>query len=170
VTAHSEAFNLAYQVKYPCSDTVELFILEAHQQAVALAISQAIYEPDVIEQILAMANMQAHQLGGEEVEYVYAAMLLHKSGQKVDEKGVTKVLEASGAKPDSARVKALVAALSGVNIEEAIKKAPAMAAAPAPTGAAQAPAAGAKKEEKKSAEDEKKTEEEAASGLAALFG
>ncbi len=57
------------------------------------------------------------------MEYIYAAMLLHKAGQKVEEASVKKVLEAAGVKPDEARVKALVAALDGVNIDEAIKKA-----------------------------------------------
>ena len=57
------------------------------------------------------------------MEYIYAAMLLHKAGQKIDEANVKKVLEAAHVKPDEARVKALVAALDGVNIDEAIKKA-----------------------------------------------
>jgi large subunit ribosomal protein L12 len=75
-------------------------------------------------------------------------------------------MTASGAKVDEAKIKALVASLEGVNIEEAIKT-----AAPVAVGAA-APAAGAgKKEEKKKEEKkEEKTEEEAASGLASLFG
>ena len=57
------------------------------------------------------------------MEYVYAAMLLHKAGHKVDEGSVKKVLEAAGVKVDEARIKALVAALEGVNIDEAIKTA-----------------------------------------------
>ena len=68
------------------------------------------------------------------MEYVYAAMLLHKAGKKVDESSVKKVLEAAGVKPDDARIKALVAALEGVNIEEAIKT----AAVAAPVAAAPA--------------------------------
>ena len=68
--------------------------------------------------------------------YVYAAMLIHKAGGKIDEHSVKKVLEAANVKVDDARVKALVAALDGVNIEEAIEKAafvaaPVAAAAPA---------------------------------------
>jgi len=104
------------------------------------------------------------------MEYVYAAMLIHKAGKKVDESTVKKVLEAAGVKPDDARVKALVASLEGVNIDEAVKKAAtapvAVASAPAPSGEAKTE----KKEEKKSAEEEKKTEEAAAAGLSALFG
>jgi len=98
------------------------------------------------------------------MEYVYAALLLHKAGKEVKEDAVKKVLEAAGLKVDEARVKALIAALEGVNIEEAIKK-QAVAQVVAAPAAAEAP----KKEEKKK-EDEKKTEEAAAAGLGALFG
>ena len=99
------------------------------------------------------------------MEYVYAAMLLHKAGQEVNEANVKKVLEAASVKVDDARVKALVAALEGANIEEAIANASAVAAAPV---AAAAPAAEEKKEEKK--EEEKKDDGAAAAGLGALFG
>ncbi len=57
------------------------------------------------------------------MEYIYAALLIHKAGHKVEEANVKKVLEAAGVKADDARVKALVASLSGVNIDEAMKKA-----------------------------------------------
>ncbi|MDD5087142.1 MAG: 50S ribosomal protein L12, partial [Candidatus Nanoarchaeia archaeon] len=60
------------------------------------------------------------------MEYVYAAMLIHKAGGKIDEATVTKVLEAAGAKPDAARVKALVAAFDGVDVEKVIKEASVM--------------------------------------------
>jgi ribosomal protein L12E/L44/L45/RPP1/RPP2 len=58
------------------------------------------------------------------MEYIYAALLLHKAGQKVDENGVKAVLTAAGVKADESRVKALIAALDGVNIEDAISKHP----------------------------------------------
>ena len=101
------------------------------------------------------------------MEYVYTAMLLHSAGKEVSEDSVTKVMQAAGAKCDSARVKALIASLKDVNIEEAIEKAAqAPAAAPA---AAPAEAAGEAKAEKKE-EEQGKTEEEAAEGLGSLFG
>jgi large subunit ribosomal protein L12 len=107
------------------------------------------------------------------MEYVYAAMLLHEAGKPVNEESINAVLNAAGINPDAARVKALVAALEGVNIEEAIKTAPAFAAqvvAPA-AQAPSAPAAAAKPEEKKEKEKEEKQKEEAAlEGLGALFG
>jgi large subunit ribosomal protein L12 len=106
------------------------------------------------------------------MEYVYAALLLHNAGKPVNEENVTKLLTAAGIKTDSARVKALVASLDEVDIEEAIKTAPTMMAA-APTTAA--PTAGekkpdAKKEEEEKEEEETKDEEAALEGLGALFG
>ena len=102
------------------------------------------------------------------MEYVYAAMLLHKAGKEISEKSVSEVLTAAGITADAARVKALVASLAEVDIEEAIKAAPAMMAA-VPAAAAAAPAEEAKKEEEPE-EDESKKEEEAMEGLGSLFG
>jgi len=104
------------------------------------------------------------------MEYVYAAMLVHKAGKEINEDAISKVLQAAGVEVDTARVKALVAALDGVNIEEAIETAAAapVAAAAAAPAAGGAPAAEAKEEKKE--EDNKKKEEEAAAGLGALFG
>lgn len=94
-------------------------------------------------------------------------MLLHKAGQKVDENSMKKVLEAAGVKADASRIKALVAALDGVNIDEAIASAAiAPVAAPAAAASGDAPAAEAPKAEEK----EEEVEEQAAAGLGALFG
>jgi len=100
------------------------------------------------------------------VKYVYAALLLHSSAQPVTEENVKKVVTAAGSQVEEAQVKALVAALSEVNIDEALKSASVMAA---PVAAPPAPSE-AKKEDKKPAEEEKKKEEEALAGLGALFG
>ncbi len=107
------------------------------------------------------------------MENIYAAMLLHKAGKAIDEASVTKVLEAAGLTVDAVQVKALVASLSEVNIDEAIKAAPTMmAAAPvaAPAGGEAKPAAAAPEDKKKKAEEEKAKEEAALEGLGALFG
>jgi len=66
------------------------------------------------------------------MEIVYAALLLHSLGKKIDEAGVKKVMEAAGAKADAAQVKALVANLKDVNIDEAIKGASVVQTAAAP--------------------------------------
>ena len=95
------------------------------------------------------------------MEYIYAALLLHKLGQAVDEANLKKVISATGASVDESKVKVLVASLNGVNIDEQLANA-AIAAAPA---AGSGKAAEAPKEEKK---EEPKAE--AAEGLASLFG
>jgi len=103
------------------------------------------------------------------MEYVYATMLLHSAGKDINEENVKGVLSASGIEADDARVKALVASLEGVDIEEAIQKAavaPAAAAPAAPAGE-EAPAEEAEEEEE---EEEEPSEEEAMEGLGSLFG
>ncbi len=105
------------------------------------------------------------------MEYVYAAMLLHKAGREINEKNLTDVLTAAGVNADPVRLKALVASLAEVDIDEAIKAPPAlMAATSAPTAPASAPEEKPAKEEKKKEEEEKEKEEAALEGLGALFG
>lgn len=104
------------------------------------------------------------------MEYVYAALLLHKLKKEVSEENVSSVVKASGAQVNEAQVKSLVAALADVDIDEALKAAPvaaATAAAPAAAEEADAASETPKEEEKK---DEGKTEEAAMEGLASLFG
>jgi large subunit ribosomal protein L12 len=94
------------------------------------------------------------------MEYIYAALLLHKLGQEVSEENLKKVISATGATVDESKVKVLVASLSGVNIDEQLANASIAAAPAASSGAAPA-------------QEEKKKEEpkaEAAEGLASLFG
>jgi large subunit ribosomal protein L12 len=109
------------------------------------------------------------------MENVYAAMLLHKAGKEINEESLTAVLSAAGVTADPVQVKALVASLSEVNIDEALKAAPTMmSAAPAAAAAAapaeQKPAAAPPEDKKKKEEEEKKKEEAALEGLGALFG
>ena len=104
------------------------------------------------------------------MEYIYAAMLLHKAGKEINEANLTQVLTAAGINADAVRVKALVASLAEVKIDEAIKSAPTMMAAPAAPAAAPAAEAKPKEEKKEKKEDEKQKEEAALEGLGALFG
>lgn len=94
------------------------------------------------------------------MEYVYSALLLHSAKQPINEVNLKKVLMSIGVTPDEAKVKALIASLEGVNIDEAIKQAAVVAT----------PVATEEKKEEKEAEDEGKKAEEAAAGLSALFG
>jgi large subunit ribosomal protein L12 len=110
------------------------------------------------------------------MEYVYAALLLHKLKQNITEDSVKNVVKAAGVTPDDVRVKALVAALSEVQIDEALKAAPVAvaAAAAAPTaaggGAGAAASGGGGGGAEASPKEEEKKEEEALEGLSSLFG
>ncbi|MBS3099385.1 50S ribosomal protein P1 [Candidatus Pacearchaeota archaeon] len=96
------------------------------------------------------------------MEYIYAALLLHKLGKPVNEESLKKVISATGAEVDEGKVKTLIASLHGIDIATELQNASAVAAAPATGSKGET----AKKEEKK--EEEKPSE--SAAGLSALFG
>ncbi len=98
------------------------------------------------------------------MEYIYAALLVHKLGKEITEESVKNVVKAAGADVDDSKVKSLVASLKGVDIETELANASSVAVAPA-AGATSAHVE-AKKEEKP--KEEKKPA--AAEGLASLFG
>ncbi len=103
------------------------------------------------------------------MEYIYSALVLHSAGKEITEDGIVNILKAAGVEPDTARVKALIAALDGVDIDEAMKTAAFAPVAAAPAVTAEGGAE--KKEEKKEeAKEEEVSEEDAAAGLGALFG
>ncbi len=102
------------------------------------------------------------------MEYVYTALVLHELGEKITQAKIKGILEAAGATADDSRIKALVAALKEVDIEEALKTAVMSAAAApvaAPAKAAKEAAAPEKKEKVK-----EEPEEDTDLGLSALFG
>ena len=92
------------------------------------------------------------------MEYIYGALLLHKLGQPVNEANLKKVISATGAEVNESKVKTLLAALKGVDIEKELENASAVSAAPAVGGEAKA----------EEPEEEKPTE--SAAGLSSLFG
>ena len=97
------------------------------------------------------------------MEYVYAALMLHKLGKPVDEAGIKKAIESVGGQVDEARVKTLLTSLKGVDIDKELESAVAFTA---PTSGA-----GESKEAEDKSEDEKEEKKEAAAeGLSALFG
>ena len=109
--------------------------------------------------------------GRTQMEYVYAALLLHKLDKKIDEDSVKKVVSSTGASPDDIKIKALVSALGEVDIEEALKTqvAPAAVAQPA-SQSAQATESAPEKTEGGKEEKEEGKKEEALEGLSSLFG
>jgi large subunit ribosomal protein L12 len=66
------------------------------------------------------------------MEYVYAALILNESGAEINEENLTDVLDAAGVDVEESRVKALIAALEDVDIDDAVEQA---AAVPATGGA-----------------------------------
>ncbi|WP_101298213.1 50S ribosomal protein P1 [Halegenticoccus soli] len=109
------------------------------------------------------------------MEYVYAALILNETGEEINEDNLTAVLEAAGVDVEESRVKALVAALEDVDIDEAVETAAAAPAAAAPAaGGAEAEEAEADEEEEEAAAEEEEEDEEedeaSGEGLGELFG
>ncbi len=107
------------------------------------------------------------------MEYVYAALILNETDEEINEENLTAVLEAAGVSVEESRVKALVAALEDVDIDEAVAEAAAapVAAAGAAVAADEEADEAAEAEEAADEEDEDDEEEEAsAEGLGELFG
>jgi len=113
------------------------------------------------------------------MEYVYAALILNESGAEINEGNLTDVLDAAGVDVEESRVKALVAALEDVDIDDAVEEATAVPAAAG--GGATEPvteeAAGEEEEveeeeaaEEGEAEEEDEDDEAAGEGLGELFG
>ena len=100
------------------------------------------------------------------MEYIYAAMILHSAEKDINEENVKGIIEAAGIDADDARIKALIAALEDVDIDEAMETTAMAAAAPAAAPAA----AEVVEEEEEEEEEEEASEEVAAAGLGALFG
>ena len=69
------------------------------------------------------------------MESIYAALLLHKAGGKINETNVEKVLTAAGAKVDKDQIVKLIAGLKSTKIEDIIKSASSVPIAAAPTEA-----------------------------------
>ena len=76
------------------------------------------------------------------MEYVYAALILNETGEEINESNLTDVLEAAGVDVEESRVKALVAALEDVDIDEAVAEAAAVPAGGAAAVSAVASGAG----------------------------
>jgi len=96
------------------------------------------------------------------MEYIYAALLLHKAGKEVNEAHLKSVVAAAGVHADDAKVKSLIASLKGVDIDKELESASLMSAAPVASASAHA--------EVKKEEHKEEKHEAAAEGLSALFG
>ncbi len=103
------------------------------------------------------------------MEYIYAAMILHSADKDINEDNIRSIIEAAGIDVDDARIKALIAALEDVDIDEAMETT-AMAAAPVAAAPVAESVVEEEEEEEEEEDDEEEAEEAAAAGLGALFG
>ncbi len=119
------------------------------------------------------------------MEYVYAALILNESGAEINETNLTDVLEAADVDVEESRVKALIAALEDVDIDEAVEEATAVPATTGGGGGGAAAPAPAEEEEavdeeaeetadeggdEDEGEDDDDEDEAAGEGLGELFG
>jgi large subunit ribosomal protein L12 len=100
------------------------------------------------------------------MEYVYAALLLHKLGKEVNEETLKSTVAATGVDVDDSKIKSLVASLKGVDIASELENASLMSTGPASASSSESGSPG--EEKKEEPKEEKK--EAAAEGLSALFG
>jgi large subunit ribosomal protein L12 len=110
------------------------------------------------------------------MESVYAALILNESGAEINEENLTNVLDAAGVDVEQSRVKALIAALEDVDIDEAVEEA---AAVPATAGGGAPASTEEEADEEDEEADEAQAQEEdedddddeaAGEGLGELFG
>ncbi|SIR86723.1 50S ribosomal protein P1 [Natronorubrum thiooxidans] len=113
------------------------------------------------------------------MEYVYAALILNETDEELNEDNITGVLDAAGVDVEESRVKALVAALEDVDIDEAVSEAAAVPAGGAAAGGAAADAAADEDDEAEETSDVPDTtdddeddedEGDGGEGLGELFG
>jgi large subunit ribosomal protein L12 len=95
------------------------------------------------------------------MEYIYAALLLHKSGREINEENLKNVVSAAGISVDESKIKAVVSSLKNVDIDKELEK-PLSFSSQAPKEEL--------KEQTKKEEPKQEKKEAAAEGLAALFG
>ncbi|MFB6151526.1 MAG: 50S ribosomal protein P1 [Haloarculaceae archaeon] len=114
------------------------------------------------------------------MEYVYAALILNETDAEINEENLTDVLDAAGVDVEESRVKALVAALEDVDIDEAVEQAAAVPASTGGSAGGEVETADEPDEEEEAAEadeggdeetgDDDEDEDASGEGLGELFG
>ncbi len=98
------------------------------------------------------------------MEYIHAALLLHKLGKPINEEEMKKVISATGTEVDEGKLKSLIASLKDVDIDKELESAVMPVVGGTPT------TIGEGTEEAKAEEPKEEKKEAAAEGLSALFG
>lgn len=99
---------------------------------------------------------------------IYPALTLHSAGKDVNEENLKKIVETIEVEVDDSEIKALVAALDGVDIEEAMENS-VVASAPKQSSSSTKEEKEAEEEKEEEPEEEGPSEDEAAEGLGSLF-
>jgi large subunit ribosomal protein L12 len=104
------------------------------------------------------------------MELVYAALTLSEADKEINEDNLQDIVDAAGLDVEDSEIKALVAALEDVDIQEAMETAVAAGgAAAAPSGGEEGGADDEEEEEAEEEEEDEADEDEAAEGLGDLF-
>ena len=106
------------------------------------------------------------------MELVYAALTLNESGKEVNEDNLSAIADAVDLDVEDSEIKALIAALEDVDIEEAMETAVATGGGAAPAGGSSESAdedEATEEEGDEEPDEDEATEEEAAEGLGNLF-
>ena len=101
------------------------------------------------------------------MELIYAALTLSEADKEITEDNLQDIVDAAGLDVEDSEIKALVAALEDVDIEEAMETAVASGAAPAPSGDDSSEEE--EEDEEEEEEEDDSSEEEAAEGLGNMF-
>ena len=108
------------------------------------------------------------------MEYVYAALILNETDAEINEANLTDVLDAAGVDVEESRVKALVAALEDVDIDEAVEEAAAVPATTSQQSSEPDDDGGDAAEEEEAADEPEDDDDDdagdAGEGLGELFG
>lgn len=104
------------------------------------------------------------------MELVYAALTLSEADKEINEDNLQDIVDAAGLDVEDSEIKALVAALEDVDIQEAMETAVAAGgASAAPAGGDEGEADEEAEEEAAEEEEDEADEDEAAEGLGDLF-
>ena len=104
------------------------------------------------------------------MELIYAALTLSEADKEITEDNLQDIVDAAGLDVEDSEIKALVAALEDVDIEEAMETAVAAGgAAAAPAGGDEGGADEEAEEEEEEDDEDEASEDEAAEGLGSMF-
>lgn len=107
------------------------------------------------------------------MEYIYAALILHKLKKEINESNITSIIKAAGTEVNDAKVKSLITSLEDIEIDKILESSSSNLIQDTATSQSSTTSQQTEKKEqttKDKSEKNEKTEEQAMEGLASLFG